>query len=178
MDFQHGIAPGYYLTFFFFAFVQTLGRLARQYIRPTLLPATYVSVRGAPPPPLTSAKMAYDYLGTVVTLMLLNYGTLPFMLLTLDDSFVAWNNVMWYGHFFVAVALLFFYGGGIVVLTQLQAVRVKRAQYQKERDEINATVKSAPSTPVRAPTLPPLEEAAEELEKELKKELKKVTRKK
>ena len=164
--FQHGIAPGYYLAFFFFAFVQTSARLARSYIRPILLPANYVWVRGGPPPPLTRAKMAYDYLGMFATVMLTNYGAVPFMLLTIYDSFVAWNNVVWYGHFLVAGALIFFYFGGTVLLTQIQAVRVKQAGYQMERDEINRTVKSGARTPARAPTLPPLDEAAQELEKE------------
>ena len=138
-------------------------------MRPILLPPNYVSVRGGPPPPLTRAKLAYDYLGVLCTVMLTNYGTLPFMLLAVDDSFVAWNNVLWHGHFLVGAALVFFYAGGIVFLTQLQAVRVRRAVYQKERDEINRTVKSPPGTPGRSLTLPPLDEAAEELENELKK---------
>ncbi|KAI0751447.1 MBOAT-domain-containing protein [Daedaleopsis nitida] len=165
--FWHGIAPGYYLTFFFFAFVQTTARLARSYLRPLVLPANYIPVRGAPPPPQTRKKQLYDYLGVLFTVMLTNYGTLPFMLLTVDDSFVAWNIVVWYGHFLVGGALVFFYLGGMVVLQQVQAVRVKRAGYQQERDEINRTVKSGASTPRRAPTLPPLDEAAQELENEL-----------
>ncbi|KAI0773970.1 MBOAT-domain-containing protein [Fomes fomentarius] len=166
--FWHGIAPGYYLSFFFFAFVQTSARLARSYLRPLVLPANYVPARGAPPPPQTRAKQAYDYLGVLLTVALTNYGTLPFMLLTIDDSFVAWNSVMWYGHFLIAGGLIFFYFGGIALLTQVQAVRVKQAAYQQERDEINRTVKSGastPSTPARAPTLPPVDEAAQELEK-------------
>ena len=164
---QHGIAPGYYLSFFFFAFVQTTGRLARSYLRPLLLPANYVSKRGAPPPPQTRKKQLYDVLGVLATVMLTNYGTLPFMLLTVDDSFVAWNSVVWYGHFLVAGALAFFYLGGNVLLTQAQAVRVKRVAYQMERDEINRNVRSLPGTPVKAPTLPPLDDAARTLEKRM-----------
>ena len=59
--------------------------------------------------------------------------------------------------------------GGSSVLHQVQAVRVKRAAYQMERDEINRSVqvRSVPSTPARAPTLPPVDEVAQELEKEL-----------
>ncbi|PIL36874.1 hypothetical protein GSI_00564 [Ganoderma sinense ZZ0214-1] len=163
--FWHGIAPGYYLSFFFFAFVQTTGRLARSYLRPLLLPANYVSKRGAAPPPQTRKKQLYDVLGVLATVMLTNYGTLPFMLLTIDDSFVAWNSVVWYGHFLVAGALAFFYLGGNVLLTQVQAVRVKQAGYQMERDEINRNVRSLPGTPVKTTTLPPLDEAARTLEK-------------
>lgn len=167
LDPQHGIAPGYYLTFFFFAFVQTTARLARAYLRPLLLPANHVSKRGAPPPPQTRKKQLYDVLSVLATVTLTNYGTLPFMLLTVDDSFVAWNSVAWYGHFLIAGALAFFYLGGNVLLTQVQAVRVKQAGYQMERDEINRTVKSLPGTPVKAATLPPLDEAARTLEKRL-----------
>ncbi|EJF62867.1 MBOAT-domain-containing protein [Dichomitus squalens] len=169
--FWHGIAPGYYLSFFFYAFVQTTGRLARSYLRPLVLPANYVAQRGAPPPPQTRKKQLYDVLGVITTVMLTNYGTLPFMLLNIDDSFVAWNNVVWYGHFVVAGALVFFYMGGSTLLTQVQAVRVKQAGYQMERDEINRSVRSLPGTPVKALTLPPVDEAARALEKELAKEL-------
>ncbi|KAH9927125.1 MBOAT-domain-containing protein [Epithele typhae] len=166
--FWHGLAPGYYLSFIFFAFVQTCGRLARTYIRPLLLPATYVSARGAPPPPQTHKKQMYDTLGMLITVTLTNYGTLPFMLLAIDDSMVAWNSVYWYGHFLIGAALLFFYSGGTVLLAQLQAVRVKRSAFQVERDEINRAVKGGPpGTPGRIPTLPPLDEAAQEIEKEL-----------
>ena len=147
--------------------MQTTGRLARSYLRPLLLPANYVSKRGAPPPPQTRKKQLYDVLGVLATVMLTNYGTLPFMLLTVDDSFVAWNSVVWYGHFLVAGALAFFYLGGNVLLTQAQAVRVKRVAYQMERDEINRNVRSLPGTPVKAPTLPPLDDAARTLEKRM-----------
>ena len=149
--------------------------------------------RGAPPPPQTRKKQLYDVLGVLTTVMLTNYGTLPFMLLTVDDSFVAWNSVVWYGHFLIGGALLFFYLGGSVVLHQVQAVRIKQAAYQRERDDINRKVRthsisstpsspssprnlSYPSTPMRAPTLPPLDEVAQEVEKELRKEKKKAAK--
>lgn len=168
---QHGIAPGYYLSFFFFAFVQTTGRLARTYLRPIVLPANYVPRRDAPPPPQTTAKQIYDYLGIIVTVSLTNYGTLPFMLLTIDDSFVAWNNVAWYGHFIVVGALLFFYCGGCIIIQEIQEVRIKEAGIKKQREELNRMVQSGSSTPTsrsRAPTLPPVDEAAQELEREFR----------
>lgn len=168
---QHGIAPGYYISFFFFAFVQTTGRLARTYLRPVVLPANYVPRRDAPPPPQTTAKQIYDYLGTIITVSFMNYGAVPFMLLTIDDSFVAWNNVMWYGHFLVVGALVFFYCGGCIIIQEIQEVRLKEAGFKKQREELNRLVTSGSATPTtqsEAPTLPPLDEAMQELKKELR----------
>ncbi|KAI0650143.1 MBOAT-domain-containing protein [Trametes meyenii] len=168
--FWHGIAPGYYLTFFFFAFVQTTGRLARTYLRPLVLPANYVASRGAPPPPQTTLKQVYDYLGIICTVMITNYGTIPFMLLTIDDSFVAWNNVAWYGHFLIGGGLVFFYFGGTIIIQEIQFMRRKAAGHRQQREELNRLVQTGSITPTtlsRAPTLPPLDEAAQEIEKEL-----------
>ncbi|KAI0356518.1 MBOAT-domain-containing protein [Trametes cingulata] len=167
--FWHGIAPGYYLSFFFFAFVQTAGRLARAYLRPLVLPPTYVPSRDAPPPPQTTMKQLYDYLGIIITVSLTNYGTLPFMLLTIDDSFVAWNNVAWYGHFLVGGALAFFYLGGTTIIREIQEMRIKEDGIRKQREELNRLVQTGaitPSSSTRAHTLPPLDEAAQELERE------------
>ena len=167
---QHGIAPGYYLSFFFFAFTQTAGRLARTYLRPLVLPATYVPSRDAPPPPQTTIKQLYDYVGVIITVALVNYGTLPFMLLTVDDSFVAWNNVAWYGHFLVAGALVFFYCGGSGLIQEIQATRRRNAKFRQQREELNRMVQTGAITPTSnkiAPTLPPIDEAAQEIEREL-----------
>ncbi|KAH9894383.1 MBOAT-domain-containing protein [Cubamyces lactineus] len=168
--FWHGIAPGYYLSFFFFAFTQTAGRLARTYLRPLVLPATYVPSRDAPPPPQTTVKQIYDYIGVIITVSLVNYGTLPFMLLTIDDSFVAWNNVAWYGHFLVAGALVFFYCGGSGLIQEIQATRRRNAKFRQQREELNRMVQTGAITPTSnksAPTLPPIDEAAQEIEREL-----------
>ncbi|KAI0771974.1 MBOAT-domain-containing protein [Trametes elegans] len=172
--FWHGIAPGYYLSFFFFAFVQTCGRLARTYLRPLVLPATYVQSRHSPPPPQTTAKQIYDYLGIMCTVSLMNYGTIPFMLLNIDDSFVAWNNVAWYGHFLVGGGLVFFYCGGTIIIQEIQLVRLKEERALKQREEVNRTLRygaptspSGSSTPGRAPTLPPVDDAMRQIEREL-----------
>ncbi|OSC98692.1 MBOAT-domain-containing protein [Trametes coccinea BRFM310] len=170
--FWHGIAPGYYLSFFFFAFVQVAARQARSYLRPLVLPATYVPSRDAAPPPQTTLKQLYDYLGIIFTVAITNYGTLPFMLLTIDDSFVAWNNVAWYGHFVIGGALVFFYCGGTIIIQEIQAMRIKAEGMRKQREELNRLVQTGAITPSSsssgAPTLPPLDEAAQEIEKELR----------
>jgi lysophospholipid acyltransferase len=110
--FQHGIAAGYYLTFLFGGFITTAGRLARASIRPLVLPAP-----GAPP---SRAKIIYDILGTIVTILLVNYAVAPFMLLTVSASIQSWRNLQWYGHWIVGIGLLFFYCGGSGYLKSLQ----------------------------------------------------------
>ncbi|KAJ7229069.1 endoplasmic reticulum protein [Mycena pura] len=102
--FWHGIASGYYLTFLTGGFMTTIARLARANIRPLLLPAP-----GSPP---SLAKRAYDVLGTIVTLLLLNYATAPFMLLDAGASFATWARLGFYGHIIIGGGLAFFYCGG------------------------------------------------------------------
>ncbi|OBZ76121.1 Lysophospholipid acyltransferase [Grifola frondosa] len=143
--FWHGISGGYYLTFFFAGFVQTVGRLCRSHLRPLFLPATYVSNRNAPPPPQTPLKRAYDIVGTLYSLL-------------------GWSNLHWYGHWIIGGALLFFYGGGTRALRRCQTARMKKAGLK--RDKLQADLPgSGTVTPMpRAPTLPPFDEAAREIE--------------
>ena len=90
--------------------------------------------------------------------------------LTIDDSFVAWNNVAWYGHFLVAGALVFFYCGGSGLIQEIQATRRRNAKFRQQREELNRMVQTGAITPTSnksAPTLPPIDEAAQEIEREL-----------
>ncbi|KAJ6538943.1 endoplasmic reticulum protein [Mycena capillaripes] len=111
--FWHGIASGYYLTFVTGGFITTIARLARANIRPLLLPAP-----GAPP---SIAKRAYDVLGTVFTILLLNYAASPFMLLSAKDSFLTWGRLGFYGHIIIGGSMAFFYSGGTKFFRRLQA---------------------------------------------------------
>lgn len=162
--FWHGIAGGYYLTFLFGGFVQTVGRLCRSHIRPLFLPATYVEVRGGPPPPQTPIKRAYDIVGTVVCILTLNYLAAPFMLLTWRDSILGWSRLAWYGHWMVFGALAFFYGGGIKMLKRMQAERVKKAGVAKGLEEVPSGIATGATTP-GVQTLPPLDDVAREVER-------------
>lgn len=157
--FWHGIAGGYYLTFIFGGFVQTVGRLCRSNLRPLFLPADFVEVRGGPAPPQTLHKKAYDVAGIVLCIFVLNYLAAPFMLLTVKDSILAWSRLAWYGHWIVVGAIAFFYLGGTRWLRRKQAARVKKAGG-------NATGRtSGTSTPRTGVTLPPLDDIAKEMEK-------------
>ena len=144
--------------------MQTIGRLCRSNLRPLFLPATFVEVRGGPAPPQTLAKRAYDVVGIVACIFILNYLAAPFMLLTVRDSLLAWSRLAWYGHWAMLAALTFFYTGGIRWLKHLQAARVKKAGGVKQTGSGGST--SGTATPVNGnQTLPPLDDVAKEMEK-------------
>ncbi|KAK0242261.1 endoplasmic reticulum protein [Armillaria nabsnona] len=106
--FWHGVAGGYYLTFILGGFITTAGRLARANVRPLVMPA-----EGQSP---SIAKRLYDLAGTIATVMMVNYVAVPFMLLTIKDSLVAWYRLAFYGHVLIFSALGFFYAGGARML--------------------------------------------------------------
>ncbi|KAK0453129.1 endoplasmic reticulum protein [Armillaria borealis] len=112
--FWHGVAGGYYLTFILGGFITTAGRLARANVRPLVMPA-----KGQPP---SVAKRLYDLAGTIATVMMVNYVAVPFMLLTIKDSLVAWYRLAFYGHVLIFSALGFFYAGGAKMLRAKKGV--------------------------------------------------------
>ncbi|KAF7354960.1 hypothetical protein MSAN_01411100 [Mycena sanguinolenta] len=116
--FWHGIAGGYYLTFVTGGFITTISRLARANIRPLLLPAP-----GASP---SIAKRIYDMLGTLITILLLNFAAAPFMLLGVNDSIVAWARLGFYGYIIIGGSMAFFYAGGTKGLRRLQAKQASK----------------------------------------------------
>ena len=165
---QHGVSPGYYLTFLLGGFLTTVARLARSTIRPLVLPtvsgptdskATNANGHDAKPPtpPATLLKTAYNVAGTVCTLMVVNFATIPHILLYLSDSAEAWRRLHWYGLIMVFGSMAFFYGGGAAWLKGIQAKRLRRA---------NASV-SGPGTPGVAPTVPPVDAIFRTVEKKL-----------
>jgi len=96
--------------------VTTAGRLCRAHLRPLFLPAV-------PGSPVSLTKQAYDVLGTVATMLVLNFTATPFMLLTVRDSLEVWGRLGWYGVWMVGGALVFFYAGGARVLKTAQGMR-------------------------------------------------------
>ncbi|EGO01516.1 hypothetical protein SERLA73DRAFT_103339 [Serpula lacrymans var. lacrymans S7.3] len=147
--FWHGIASGYYLTFIFGGFITTAGRLCRANFRPLVLPPA-----GSP---TTTIKRIYDILGTVASIMVLNYVAAPFMLLTFRDSMEAWRQLGWYGFWMVGLTLVFFYSGGSKICKNMQKVEGKNAGNGKN---------SRPQTPGPY-VVPPMDSAVAEVEKRL-----------
>lgn len=137
---QHGIAIGYYLTFFLGGFVTYVGRKCRAGFRPLVLPP--------PRAPPTWAKRLYDFLGTSVCILLLNFLAAPFMLLNFADSMEAWSRLGWYGCWIVGSGIIFFNAGGSKYLQGLQ----------KQTDLVDARERQTPSPDVVAPVEPTVEE--------------------
>jgi lysophospholipid acyltransferase len=62
-------------------------------------------------------------LGTITTILILNYTAAPFILLSASASIYTWKLLGWYGHIVVMGGLAFFYLGGTKYLKGLQKKR-------------------------------------------------------
>jgi len=165
----HGVSAGYYFTFLLGGFVTTVARLARSSFRPLLLPVVVAPTGHKPAdghnarpsqPPASLLKTAYDVVGAVSTVLVVNFICTPFILLHLSDSIEAWRRLCWYGIWMILSAMVFFYGGGTAWLKGLQAERVRRVN-------AGSVSTSGPSTPGVSPTVPPLDAVFREAEKKL-----------
>ncbi|KAL0581244.1 Lysophospholipid acyltransferase [Marasmius crinis-equi] len=116
--FWHGTAIGYYLTFIMGGFITTAARLVRSNVRPLVLPEAGK--------PAGLAKHLYDIIGTLTSLLILNYVAAPFMLLSWSSSIEAWTRLGWYGHIIIMGGLVFFYAGGAKVFKGLQKQSAKK----------------------------------------------------
>ncbi|KAF8450925.1 MBOAT, membrane-bound O-acyltransferase family-domain-containing protein [Boletus edulis BED1] len=139
--FWHGIAIGYYFTFILGGFVTYLGRKCRGGFRPLVLPSP-----GAPP---TWAKRVYDFLGMLLSTLLVNYVAAPFLLLSFTDSIEAWSRVGWYGCWIVGFGVVFFNAGGSEYLQSLQ---------KKQAHAMDGEKPLTPSPGVVVPLEPAVEE--------------------
>lgn len=98
--FWHGFYPGYYLTFVLASFVQTVSKNCRRYFRPFF----FTQSTGEPTP----YKIYYDALSYFVTQLTFSFTTAPFVLLSLQDSFLVWSRVYFYAVIGTALATAFF----------------------------------------------------------------------
>ena len=79
--FWHGFYPGYYFCFLLGGVITDTARKIRRHLRPMFMQAD------DKPGPF---KVVYDVLGWVVTIFVLNYCSVTFVLLTLDNSCAFW----------------------------------------------------------------------------------------
>ncbi|KAI9572390.1 MBOAT, membrane-bound O-acyltransferase family-domain-containing protein [Boletus coccyginus] len=135
--FWHGIAIGYYLTFIPIGFVTYVGRKCRAGFRPFVLPPP-----GAPP---TWVKRIYDFLGTFICILLINFVTAPFRLLNFADSMEAWSRLGWYGFWIVGPGIVFFNAGGSKYLQSL---------WKKQGHVVNGKKPNTPSPHILSPLEP------------------------
>ena len=150
------------MSFILGGFIQTVGRLCRTFIRPLVLPVTSPSASSKSTPkyavPNTAIKRIYDIVGTVASILILNFTTAPFILLSASASLESWRRVHYYGLWMVGGALTFFYAGGRSWLRGIQHQRVKRAH-------ASMPTLSRTSSHDEVTALPPLDEAVREVEK-------------
>ncbi|KAF8121319.1 MBOAT, membrane-bound O-acyltransferase family-domain-containing protein [Boletus edulis] len=137
----HGVAIGYFLVFIPGGLVTYLSRKSRASIRPLVMPPAGV--------PSTWVKRTYDFLGTVISILLLNFVTAPFRLLTLANTMEAWSRLGWYGCWIVGFGVTFFNAGGPEYLQSLQ---------EKQANIINVKQPRTPSIDLVAALGPAVEE--------------------
>jgi lysophospholipid acyltransferase len=165
---QHGVSAGYYLTFLMGGFVTTVARLARSSFRPLFLPVVsestgHKSANGhdarSPQPLAGLFKTTYDVVGTICTVLVVNFICTPFVLLHLSDGIEAWRRLCWYGLWMIFGGMVFFYSGGAAWLKGHQAERARQA---------NASKVSPTASPAGVPpTVVPLDAVFREAEKNL-----------
>lgn len=122
---QHGIAIGYYLTFVFGGFVTYINRECRAGFRPLVMS----------PPGVRSTwvKRSYDFLGTLFSILLINFASAPFIILTFTDSTETWSRLGWYGCWIVGSGVVFFNAGGSKYLQNLQKKQARIVDVKKPR---------------------------------------------
>lgn len=98
--FWHGFYPGYYLTFALAAFIQTVAKNFRRYLRPF-----FMSPDGKTP---TSNKRYYDGFSYLITQTAFCFTTLPFVALGFKDSMLIWSRVYFYCVIGTAISIGFF----------------------------------------------------------------------
>jgi lysophospholipid acyltransferase len=98
--FWHGFYPGYYLAFILAAFIQTVAKNFRRYIRPFFLtPDGKAS---------TPNKRYYDIFSFLATQLAFCFTVAPFVILHFGDSIQLWSRVYFYAVIGVAVSMAFF----------------------------------------------------------------------
>lgn len=128
--FWHGFYPGYYLSFLLAAFLQTVAKNFRRYIRPFFL-----TPDGLRP---TRHKVYYDILSYLTTQSAFCFTTAPFVLLTLPASILVWSRVYFYTILGTAASLAFFASPAKPWLIKRLNTRnkaLKRSQEEQQRQQ-------------------------------------------
>lgn len=95
--FWHGFYPGYYLSFILAAFIQTVAKNFRRYVRPFFMTAD-----GASP---TQNKKYYDFASFLATQLAFCFAVAPFVVLHFSDSIKLWSRVYFYTIIGVAASM-------------------------------------------------------------------------
>src|ERR1700742_3328519 len=108
------------MTFVLGGFIQTAQRNVRSTVRPLILPAAASFDKTIATQNPSMLKRAYDIMGTLTTVLIINFTVIPFILLDVGPSLEGWRQTHYYGHIMIGGALLFFWVGGKKWLVGLQ----------------------------------------------------------
>ncbi|KAI1610420.1 MBOAT, membrane-bound O-acyltransferase family-domain-containing protein [Exophiala viscosa] len=151
----HGFYPGYYLTFVLGAFVQTVAKNSRRYIRPFFLTPDGTKS--------TSYKIYYDIAGYIATQLTFCFVTAPFVLLGFSDSLKVWARVYFYAIIEVAIAMAFFASPAKLYL----AKAIDKRNHPYTRKTIAQETNYPPSLGLPSDPGREIDEAVEELRQEV-----------
>lgn len=98
--FWHGFYPGYHLTFMLGAFIQTVAKNSRRYVRPF-----FMSPDSQKPTP---NKKYYDFFSFLATQVAFCFTVTPFVILGFSDSIKLWSRLHFYCIIGVAASMAFF----------------------------------------------------------------------
>ncbi|KAI4181048.1 MAG: hypothetical protein L6R41_006849 [Letrouitia leprolyta] len=131
--FWHGFYPGYYLSFLLAAFIQTVAKNFRRYVRPFFL-----TPDGQKP---SRYKIYYDILSYLTTQTAFCFTTAPFVLLTLPASVLVWSRVYFYTVIGTAASMAFFASPAKPWLIKRLDARNKAAKrLQQEQQQQRPTI--------------------------------------
>ncbi|KAH9813338.1 membrane bound O-acyltransferase protein [Melampsora americana] len=130
----HGPLPAYFLVFLSGGVLQALARSIRRSIRPYFLISTDLPIQ---------LKPMYDWISWILTQTNLNYLVIPFVLLDLKKSFMAYQSVGFYGHLSVGILLILLWGFGF------EKVLIKKLSNSNDpftKNSLNSDSNSSSST--------------------------------
>ncbi|KIV89225.1 hypothetical protein PV10_08811 [Exophiala mesophila] len=153
--FWHGFYPGYYLTFVLGAFIQTVAKNFRRYVRPFFL-----TPDGTKP---TKYKIYYDIASYFITQTAFCFTTAPFVILGFNDSILVWARVYFYAVIGIIVSLAFFASPAKGYLIQ----RLKKRNHPYVRKTISQETNYPPSLGLPSDPVREIDEAIEEIKLEV-----------
>jgi lysophospholipid acyltransferase len=153
--FWHGFYPGYYLTFLMGAFIQTVAKNFRRYVRPFFL-----TPDGSKP---TKYKIYYDVASYVVTQLAFCFTTAPFVILGFTDSLVVWARVYFYAIIGIIIAVAFFSSPAKKTLIQ----KLDKRNHPYVRKTLSQETNHPPSLGLPSDPIREIDEAIDEIKQEV-----------
>ncbi|KAI1102594.1 MBOAT family protein [Jackrogersella minutella] len=160
--FWHGFYPGYYLSFVLASFVQQAAKNYRRYFRPFFLdPVTQK--------PLPSKKY-YDLASWLATQTTFSFVVAPFVILRMDQSFLAWSRVYFYAIITTGASMVFFVSPAKAYLRRTLDQRTHKAGVKMVRSASTDSLTGRSQEPVLGLSADPardIDEAIQELKEEV-----------